>query len=573
MGLQALQEILYKFLHKDPLSLSWCSTWEKSTNSKMSGYDDQQNRAIEDQKMVEDAEEKGISPSLTSTTINNSMKTSLKEKNIVDSFCMMERHSVDLLVEKTLCANGIPFNVLRSPDFIAMARTTLLDECKRDIEKYLVPLKDTWFTNGVSIISDGWTNIKHKPLINVIASNSHNSIFLYAETFEEKTGKKIASFLLKSIDDIGPSNVLQVITDNAANCKAAGKEIENVHKHIFWSPCVVHTLNLIFKDFAAEFSWIPEICKRAKDLVKFFINHSHALAMFRTNYNLKLIKVAKTRFASHHILLRRVKKCRESFALTVVLMAWKKWVRNSEVGVKNLGEEIAATIGDDQFWEDVDNILSITKPIYLMIKFADADGFMRFADSVPMHCLGFSLNPHFYDANYLRIEAPCGIPRRPPNHDLEVVKGVMTALEKIGEDASERKLLREQLSKFQAKEGIFGSPAARIDAVSLNPISWWSTYGSETPQLAEVAFKILSQPISSSSAERVWSTYSYIHSAKQNRLNAARADKLVFIHFNACLLSRCSESYKKGPSKKWDVNPENSLLEESAVRLEDTNLE
>ncbi|XP_074327630.1 uncharacterized protein LOC141665546 [Apium graveolens] len=483
--------------------------------------------------MVEDAEEKGISPSLTSTTINNSMKASLKEKNIVDSFCMMERHSVDLLVEKALCANGIPFNVLRSPDFIAM----------------------------------------HKPLINVIASNSHDSIFLYAETFEEKTGKKIASFLLKSIDDIGPSNVLQVITDNAANCKAAGKEIEKVHKHIFWSPCVVHTLNLIFKDFAAEFSWIPEICKRAKDLVKFFINHSHALAMFRTNSNLKLIKVAKTRFASHHILLRRLKKCRESLALTVVLMAWKKWVRNSEVGVKNLGEEIAATIGDDQFWEDVDNILSITKPIYLMIKFADADGFMRFADSVPMHCLGFSLNPHFYDANYLRIEAPCGIPRRPPNHDLEVVKGVMTALEKIGEDASERKLLCEQLSKFQAKEGIFGSPAARIDAVSLNPISWWSTYGSETPQLAGVAFKILSQPISSSSAERVWSTYSYIHSVKQNRLNAARADKLVFIHFNACLLSRCSESYKKGPSKKWDVNPENSLLEESAVRLEDTNWE
>jgi hypothetical protein len=37
---------------------------------------------------------------------------------------------------------------------------------------------------------------------------------------------------LKAIDEIGPGNVLQVVTDNAANCKAAGKEIEKV-SHIF----------------------------------------------------------------------------------------------------------------------------------------------------------------------------------------------------------------------------------------------------------------------------------------------------------------------------------------------------
>ena len=75
------------------------------------------------------------------------------------------------------------------------------------------------------------------------------------------------------------------------------------------------------------------------------------------------------------------------------------------------------------------------------------------------------------------MEAPGGVPRRPPNQDLEVVKGVMSAFERIGEDARERKLLREQLSRFQAKEGIFGTPAARIDAVSMSPISWFRNSG------------------------------------------------------------------------------------------------
>ncbi|XP_063949950.1 uncharacterized protein LOC135152782 [Daucus carota subsp. sativus] len=70
--------------------------------------------------MVGDTEEKGISPSLTSSTINNSMRASPNGKSIEDSFCLMQRHSVDLLVEMTIYANGIPFNVLRSPDFIAM---------------------------------------------------------------------------------------------------------------------------------------------------------------------------------------------------------------------------------------------------------------------------------------------------------------------------------------------------------------------------------------------------------------------------------------------------------------------
>ncbi|KAF0929886.1 hypothetical protein E2562_026354 [Oryza meyeriana var. granulata] len=42
----------------------------------------------------------------------------------------------------------------------------------------------------------------------------------------EKTGEAIAEFLLNAIEEIGPANVLQVVTDNASNCKAAGKEIQ-----------------------------------------------------------------------------------------------------------------------------------------------------------------------------------------------------------------------------------------------------------------------------------------------------------------------------------------------------------
>ncbi|KAL6550574.1 hypothetical protein OROMI_021062 [Orobanche minor] len=538
-------------------------------------------------KKVQEAEKTGISPSLTRSTVN-SKNLGTSKNPIEKAFGIVERHDVDIAIVRFLCANGIPFNVLRSPEMAAMtnalknapkdykppsadrARTSLLDDLKREVERECTPISDTWSTQGTSIISDGWTNIKKNPLINVIAANSRGSMFLYAEDFAgvEKTGKEIANFLLKAIDEVGSSNVMQVVTDNAANCKAAGKEVEKVHKHIFWSPCVVHTLNLIFKDFAVAFPWMSVTYIKGKNIVKYFINHTHAHTIFRNHSGLELLKVAKTR---------------------------------------EMGREVTDTIKSEEFWDEVDNILAITKPLYRMIRFADGEGQKmgeiyekmdcmigeisevmknnkRECDhekmneimvtrwekmNIPMHCLGFALNPCYYDNNYLQSPAPGGEPRRAPNCDLEVVQGVLEAFDKIGENEGERMVYRHQLAKFQGKQGMFGSLAAKIDAVTMSPISWWSTYGAETPELSEVAIKVLSQPISSSSAERVWSTYSYIHSVKRNRLNSVRADKLVYIHSNIRLISRFTSGYNDGPYKRWDIDPDLSYLDDSMAKLDE----
>jgi len=71
---------------------------------------------------------------------------------------------------------------------------------------------------------------RHQPLINVIAMNSRGSMFLYAE---DLFGVGISEFLLKAIEEVGLMNILQVLTDNASNYKAAGRKIAKVHKNIF----------------------------------------------------------------------------------------------------------------------------------------------------------------------------------------------------------------------------------------------------------------------------------------------------------------------------------------------------
>ena len=118
------------------------------------------------------------------------------------------------------------------------------------VERLLEPFKTTWPTKGITITADGWTNPQRRPLINFIAVSEDGPMFLGAVNTEGEIKRKeyIAEKLISVIESVGPKNVVQMITDNVANCKGAGLIIEQKYDHIFWTPCVVHTLNLALKN-------------------------------------------------------------------------------------------------------------------------------------------------------------------------------------------------------------------------------------------------------------------------------------------------------------------------------------
>ncbi|KAL7603768.1 hypothetical protein Lser_V15G16058 [Lactuca serriola] len=439
------------------------------------------------------------------------------------------------------------------PPSYEKARTSLFDQCVREVGKELDPVKDTWLTQGVSVISDGWWNVKSEPLINVIAQNSRGATFMYAEAFLgiEKTVLEIAKFLRQAIEEIGPSSVIQVVTDNAANCKAAGREIQKTWRS---------NLN----------GWPIHITEG---------------------------RVAQTRFASRYILLKRLIECREALATTIVVNSWREWVNKADEHSRVLANKVADTIKDEDFCDDIAHILAITKPIFYIVKFCDGEGpkmaeiyermdnmmgqikeamtmrefFLKFSMyynkveeivlerwdkmTIALHCLGFALNPKYYDKHYLARLALGGMKRNPPNEDREVIIGVLKAFEKFSKSEEEEKQLREQFATFHMKKEIYSLAGTQADAMTMDTIDWWATYGAETSDLADVAKRVLSQSISSSSTERNWSIYSHIHSIKRNRLNDPRADKLVILQ------SRTQQ--------KWDINPESDHIECSSARLEE----
>ena len=101
----------------------------------------------------------------------------------------------------------------------------------------------------------------------------------------------ISRILIDSIEMVGSENVVQVITDNAKVCRAAGALVEARYEHIFWTPCTVHSLNLVMQAIGNQIEWVKEIYQESEEIQMFVTNHHMSQAIFRTFSRLELLKV------------------------------------------------------------------------------------------------------------------------------------------------------------------------------------------------------------------------------------------------------------------------------------------
>ncbi|KAH9291024.1 hypothetical protein KI387_044153, partial [Taxus chinensis] len=140
----------------------------------------------------------------------------------------------------------------------------------------------------------GWKDSRNRPLINIIAVCPKGAMFLKDIDCEGeiKDAQFIANILIEAIESIelaGPPNVVQVITDNAKNCKAARLIVEGRYKHIFWTPCAIHSLNLMLQKIE-KIAWIEKIYMEANEIQMFVTNHHMSQAIFKRFSKLELLK-------------------------------------------------------------------------------------------------------------------------------------------------------------------------------------------------------------------------------------------------------------------------------------------
>eukprot|EP01018_Ginkgo_biloba_P016336 Gb_18465 [translate_table: standard] len=206
------------------------------------------------------------------------------------------RDNIDYAIARFLYASDIPFNVAQSPYYEEMVRvinngpkgykplgyeklcTNLIDNEKSRVEKELEPVRDEWPKDGCSIIMDGWTDRRNRPLLYIMVSCSRGLYFM-----------------------------------RAIDCSL--KEKNDIFQ-----------LDLLYFN---KFSWIALIIEKGREIQMFVCNHHQTQAIYRFHVKVELLKPANTRYGTYFILLHRLLEVRGALSAMVIGEMWTDWRQSS----------------------------------------------------------------------------------------------------------------------------------------------------------------------------------------------------------------------------------------------------
>jgi hypothetical protein len=290
---------------------------------------------------------------------------------------------VNLLWSKALVQSGIPLHVVDSPafrnavlatatagsSFISIEPKTherkprlanrqafagkLLDQTDATIMADVQLLKKPMTEDtGLSVMSDGMTNIQSRSLLNCICSNPAGQFFVKVidTSGKVKTKEYIAEEAILMIEAEGPENVAVLIMDGA--CRSSFPLINAKYPHVICLICCAHGLDLTLEDFAKpdeqgpvvagherfafDTSFVRGTLRDNREIVKFVTNHQAMHAAYRSlaakltdaqkpACGTELLKPGDTRFATEFIASERLLKCRiliEQLFISPELAEW-----------------------------------------------------------------------------------------------------------------------------------------------------------------------------------------------------------------------------------------------------------
>uniref|UniRef100_A0A914D7Z1 DUF659 domain-containing protein n=1 Tax=Acrobeloides nanus TaxID=290746 RepID=A0A914D7Z1_9BILA len=122
----------------------------------------------------------------------------------------------------------------------------------------------------ISISADGWSDVCSNSIINVIAHVPEPFLIISIDTENNRhTAEYIAEILSQEIERVGPEKVIGLITDNAANMKAAWRILQQKYPWLLCYGCKNHIFHLTTKDICS-IEPVKELIKESKDLADFF---------------------------------------------------------------------------------------------------------------------------------------------------------------------------------------------------------------------------------------------------------------------------------------------------------------
>jgi len=236
----------------------------------------------------------------------------------------------------------------------------------------LQEFRDEWKKTGCSIMSDGWTDKKRHSICNFLVNSPKGIVFLYS--LDTSDISKIANKVLKMLDDVvnfvGEENVVQVITDNAANYKVAGELLMQKREHLYWTPRVAHCIDLIFEDFEKHLKVHQTTIKKGSRITTHIYGKTMLISIMKKFTNGRdLIRSVMTRFATTYLNLACLHELKASL---MSMFSSKEW-KTSKFGTSQEGRKVQNAALDSRFWKNVTMCLKVAAPLMVILQLVDSD--------------------------------------------------------------------------------------------------------------------------------------------------------------------------------------------------------
>ncbi|CAI5474566.1 unnamed protein product [Closterium sp. Yama58-4] len=555
-----------------------------------------------------------------------------RQRDIRDMADDLARGRLDYLWAAVVAENDLAFNVSKSKALQAFVDAAviyakpytlptpykvsgpLLEKLKADTEDLVRPIKDSWSISGCSLSVDGWTCLKSRGMVCVIAQNDTAPVIvdIVDSKTAKKTGEYLAALIRKAICTVGERKVIQVVMDNASNNKRAADMLREGFPQVFFTNCAAHVLDLMLHDMG-NIRVVKRVLTQVHRVVMMVKGSASAVVLFREVFsNLSLVRPGATRFGTQVIMIGRFLEVKRALRAMVISEEWE------EVAVARTeeGRAVRTLLLDDFFWDLVTAVHRLMTPVYGVLRVVDkrslimgeiygrmidatvqtneaaeaagkhynavAEIFVKrptllvakdkatFFTSIKaivakrwdgqlhnaLHALGWLLNPRNQYVGAVR-------------NDREIRLGADEVIQARGVDVAQRTLLHAQLAQFHKGEGQLGSDDARLAATTLveggrlTDAEWWWMYGGEVAALQELAVMTLSQPVTSSEVERYFTALARVQRRDRNRLAATKMTDVTYVAFTR--RARDAFDRRQGVREKLYRDLSNGTLKEGCT--------
>jgi hypothetical protein len=221
------------------------------------------------------------------------------------------------------------------------------------------------------LISDLVEEVGVRTILNFLIAFPKGTMFLKSvDAFDQvKDANLLFRLLDEVVEEVGVQNVVQVITDNAANYVAAGRMLEEKHRTIWWTPCAAHCLDLMLEDIG-KIEWVKKTVEQGKSITRYIYNHSWVLNLMRKNTDgRELVRSAITRFATNFLTLQSMIDQNANLRKIFSCDEWNasQWSKKAE------GKEIVEKVYEKSFWKRSKEIMLFSAPLVKVLKMVDGD--------------------------------------------------------------------------------------------------------------------------------------------------------------------------------------------------------